>query len=100
MKRQMKIIHNRIKCNICGQILESKTRHDFVPCKCFIDSNGSKGCACDGGLAYRRILGNPEDWEDLSESRLMTDEERDEYNEHQLRLAESYGDTFKFELME
>lgn len=44
--------------------------------------------------------GDPDTYEDLSELRLMTDEERDEYNEHQLRLAESYEGILKFELME
>lgn len=29
-----KIIRNRIKCNLCGDIIESKNRHDFVECKC------------------------------------------------------------------
>ncbi len=31
---------NRAKCKLCGDILESKHRHDFVSCKCgeiFID---------------------------------------------------------------
>ncbi|WP_434223108.1 DUF7695 domain-containing protein [Thomasclavelia cocleata] len=25
-----KIIRNRIKCNLCGDIIESKNRHDMV----------------------------------------------------------------------
>ena len=91
MERKLKIIHNKIRCKICGEILESVTIHDFVPCKCFIESNGSRGCACDGGLDYLRRLGNPKDVEELSETRPYTDEERDQYNRHQELLAEQYG---------
>mgnify|MGYP003394583806 CR=1 FL=1 len=31
---------NKVRCTICGQILESKYRHDFIACKCgktFVD---------------------------------------------------------------
>ena len=37
-----KIVKNMIKCNLCGDIIESKHRHDYVTCKC-----GS--CSVDGG---------------------------------------------------
>ena len=36
-----KIIKNAIQCKKCGEIIESKSRHDYVQCKC-----GS--CAVDG----------------------------------------------------
>ena len=36
------IIKNAIRCNICGDEIESKHRHDFVQCKC-------GACAVDGG---------------------------------------------------
>lgn len=55
-----KIIHNKIRCNKCGDIIESKSVHDFVWCSC-------KACAVDGGHDYLRRVGNLEDWEDLSE---------------------------------
>ena len=42
-----KIIHNRIKCNECGDIIESFTRHDFKYCSC-------GKCAVDGGKDYLR----------------------------------------------
>lgn len=29
-----KIIRNMIKCNLCGDIIESTYRHGFVSCKC------------------------------------------------------------------
>ena len=41
-----KIIRNAIRCKNCGDIIESKTVHDFKFCSC----------------------GNREDWEELSEA--------------------------------
>lgn len=55
-----KILCNRIKCKECGDIIESKNRHDFVTCKCGY-------VAVDGGNSYLRRTGNREDWEELSE---------------------------------
>jgi len=43
-------MRNRIKCLDCGEILESKHRHDWVSCKC--------GNFVDGGHDYKRIGGN------------------------------------------
>ena len=56
-----KIIHNRIKCLKCGDIIESFTVHDFKGCSC-------GACCVDGGTDYLRHGGNREDWEDLSET--------------------------------
>ena len=47
IKKYYKIIHNRIKCNECGDIIESFTRHDFKYCSC-------GKCAVDGGKDYLR----------------------------------------------
>ena len=55
-----KIIVNKIKCNKCGEILESISVHDFKFCKC-----GS--VAVDGGHEYLRRCGKRENWEELSE---------------------------------
>ena len=41
------IIKNAIRCNICGDEIESKHRHDFVECSC-------GACAVDGGHDYLR----------------------------------------------
>ena len=41
------IIRNAIRCNICGDEIESKHRHDFVECSC-------GACAVDGGHDYLR----------------------------------------------
>ena len=59
---EKKLIKNAIKCNICGDVIESKHRHDFKFCKC-------GAVAVDGGLDYtRRIFKNsPNDFVDLSE---------------------------------
>ena len=54
-----KIIHNRIKCNKCGEIIESFSVHDFKWCAC-------GAVAVDGGKSYLKRCGNPGDWEDLS----------------------------------
>ena len=48
-----KIIRNRIKCLKCGDIIESKHRHDFVWCSC-----GS--CAVDGGTLYLKRAWQPD----------------------------------------
>lgn len=56
-----KIIVNKIRCKKCGEVIESKSRHDFVTCKC-----GS--CSVDGGLNYiRRCANSLDDYEELSE---------------------------------
>lgn len=57
MKR---IITNKIRCKKCGDIIESKHRHDFVVCKC-------GAVAVDGGHDYLKRTGNYEDREELSE---------------------------------
>lgn len=50
---------NKIKCNKCGDIIESTSVHDFKWCSC-------GAVAVDGGHEYLRRLGNEEDFEDLS----------------------------------
>lgn len=56
-----RIIRNAIRCKKCGDIIESKTVHDFKVCSC-------GACAVDGGHDYLRRCGNLEDWEELSEA--------------------------------
>ena len=55
------IIENKIRCKKCGDIIESKTRHDFKWCSC-------KSVAVDGGKDYLRRLENFDDFEELSKS--------------------------------
>lgn len=40
----------KIKCLICGDIIESKSIHDLVPCKC-------ESCHIDGGNEYLHFGG-------------------------------------------
>lgn len=42
-----KIVKNMIKCKLCGDIIESTHRHDFVTCMCGC-------CSVDGGTDYLR----------------------------------------------
>lgn len=57
----MKIIKNAIRCNRCGDVIESKSTHDFVTCSCGL-------CSVDGGHEYlRRLRQNPDDYTELSE---------------------------------
>lgn len=42
-----KIIKNTIKCNLCGDIIESTFRHHFVTCSC-------GAVSVDGGKDYLR----------------------------------------------
>ena len=60
------IKHNRIKCKHCGTVIESKHRHDFVVHTCG-EPEDDNWIAADGGNAYLRRVGNPEDWEEASE---------------------------------
>ena len=48
-----KIIHNRIKCLKCGQVIESERRHDLIWCSC-----GS--CTVDGGTSYLKRAWRPD----------------------------------------
>lgn len=65
-----KIIHNVIRCNCCGDEIESTYRHNFVTCRC-------GKVSVDGGHDYlRRCFGSPDDYTDLSVT-AETDEEGD-----------------------
>jgi len=59
----MAIIRNAIRCKHCGDVIESRSVHDFKSCSC-------GACTVDGGLEYlRRCAKNSmeEDYEDISE---------------------------------
>lgn len=66
-KCMKKLLVNKIRCKKCGDIIESKTVHDFLFCKC-------KSVAVDGGLDYIRRVGAKEDWEELSVYETVDDE--------------------------
>lgn len=50
---------NRARCDECGDVIESRHRHDFVSCTC-----GT--LYVDGGLSYTR-RGSSGSWTELSE---------------------------------
>lgn len=59
-----RVVRNRCQCRACGDIIESKYRHDFVRCRC-------GAIYTDGGTAYiRRGATHLEDIIDLSEYEL------------------------------
>lgn len=64
----MKIIRNAIRCNHCGDVIESTYRHDYVQCFC-------GKVAVDGGRHYlRRTCAKSDDYTDLSECVQVDDE--------------------------
>ncbi len=56
------IIKNAVKCNSCGEAIESKYEHDFKRCKC-------GRISIDGGKEYlkRICVGNQAEYKELSE---------------------------------
>jgi tRNA(Ile2) C34 agmatinyltransferase TiaS len=67
--KKTKILVNKIKCNKCGEIIESVHRHDFKFCKC-----GS--VAVDGGKDYlKRNFTVVSDYTEMSEIVEIKDEE-------------------------
>jgi hypothetical protein len=60
--KMRRIIKNAIKCIHCGDIIESRYRHDFVTCSCGC-------CSVDGGTDYLRrgFINSHDDFIDLSE---------------------------------
>ena len=60
-KIKTRIIRNMAKCALCGDIIESKFRHDFVRCKC-------GAIFVDGGKDYLRRGGKINNIIEMSES--------------------------------
>lgn len=55
-----KIIKNIIRCNLCGDTIESVHVHDFVTCRC-------GACSVDGGAEHlSRSFVNTSDFTELS----------------------------------
>lgn len=57
-----KIIKNAVRCNKCGEVIESTHTHDFKSCSC-------GRVSVDGGRAYlrRSFAVSPQDYTELSE---------------------------------
>ena len=54
------ISRNAIRCLKCKDVIQSTHSHDFKRCSC-------GACGVDGGHEYLRHLGNPSDYENLSQ---------------------------------
>ena len=65
----IQIICNKIKCNYCGDVIESKNTHDYQICKC-------GKCACYGGSKSlnRDFVYSHEDYTELSVTEEIDDE--------------------------
>ena len=65
----MVIKRNRAQCTHCGDIIESKRKHDWVACQCWDTfPDNSHGIFVDGGVSYlRRGYANESEFKDLSE---------------------------------
>lgn len=57
-----KIIRNAIRCNYCGDVIESTYRHEYIMCS-------FRKVAVDGGTDYlrRSYTNSQDDYTDLSE---------------------------------
>lgn len=81
------MIVKAIKCKKCGDIIYSRSHHDFHWCKC-------TSCAIDGGFDYYRIIGDKENWE-MMELHILDEKSDDEvkkilYNDWNLNINK-YG---------
>lgn len=62
-----KIIRNAIKCDNCGDVIESKHVHDFVTCRC-------EAVSVDGGHDYlKRSFMPGMTWTDLTLTEKITE---------------------------
>lgn len=52
---------SRVRCKVCGDVIQSMHRHDFKWCK-------GGHVAVDGGNSYLKICGEPKDYEVLSDT--------------------------------
>lgn len=68
----MKILRNAIRCNICGDEIESRSQHNYVMCSC-------GACAVDGGHDYlRRTFKNKNCYTEISEWVQEASDEKEE----------------------
>ena len=56
-------VMSKAKCKHCGDIIESKSRHDWVSCSCFKNEPDTTGIFIDGGDEYLRCGGNLDNFE-------------------------------------
>lgn len=69
-----RLIRNRARCLLCGDVIESVRTHDFVRCSC-------GALAVDGGTAYvRRVFKNRDAYQDMSVFEDTDEVEQDDIN--------------------
>jgi hypothetical protein len=70
MNKPTETIKNIAKCLLCGDIIESKHRHDYVTCKC-------GNLSVDGGQDYwkRSIVHGIDSYKELGISKTEEDKE-------------------------
>jgi hypothetical protein len=85
-----RISKNAAKCLSCGDVLESKYRHDFMTCSC--------GCvSVDGGMDYIKRCGSFNNIEELTESRRFSETELNSYIDEytrQMRTNKIYSEAY------
>lgn len=83
------ITANKAQCLLCEDIIESTHRHDFVKCKCGeIFTDGGRDYLRRGAYSFKNLR-------DLSENRVMTEEELDTYIANNTDMGSVYGNPFK-----
>ena len=85
-----KLVKNKIQCNHCSDIIESKSVHNFVTCSC-------GRVSVDGGLDYaRRCFKEKGDYTDLSEWEEVEVDSKKVVEFEELRTSISESDIEKF----
>jgi len=76
MNKPTQTIKNIAKCLLCGDIIESKHRHDFVTCKC-------GNLSVDGGQDYwkRSFLHGTDSYKELGLSKNQENKESNSCND-------------------
>ena len=54
---------SKARCKSCGDVIESKHRHDWVCCSCFKNEETTTGIFIDGGDEYLHCGGNLDNFE-------------------------------------
>ena len=68
LKREVVVV-NKCQCRKCKDIIESKTRHDFISCKCgAIFTDGGKSYIRRGAQDLNDIIDMSETYEEEYES--------------------------------
>lgn len=85
-----KLVRNRIQCNHCGDIIESKSVHNFVTCSC-------GRVSVDGGLDYaKRTAKEQGDYTELGEWEEVEVDSKKIVEFEELRASISESDIEKF----